>query len=72
MSKLFLIVESDSGVSIPSPDGFQDALSKKQRRPQEEERRRKEQGAAVSLNKFIIIHRVLTLFSAYVSEHVLY
>ncbi|TSL28246.1 Protein PRRC2B [Bagarius yarrelli] len=40
-------IESDSGVSIPSPDGFQDALNKKQRRPQEDERRRKEQGATV-------------------------
>uniref|UniRef100_A0A672G9G6 BAT2 N-terminal domain-containing protein n=1 Tax=Salarias fasciatus TaxID=181472 RepID=A0A672G9G6_SALFA len=28
-------------------DGYQDALTKKQRRPQEDERRRKEQGAAV-------------------------
>ncbi|XP_049321745.1 protein PRRC2B isoform X2 [Astyanax mexicanus] len=42
-------IESDSGASIPSPEGFQDALSKKQRRPQEEERRRKEQSAAVAV-----------------------
>uniref|UniRef100_A0A8B9JMH2 Proline rich coiled-coil 2B n=1 Tax=Astyanax mexicanus TaxID=7994 RepID=A0A8B9JMH2_ASTMX len=35
--------------SIPSPEGFQDALSKKQRRPQEEERRRKEQSAPVAV-----------------------
>ena len=38
-------VEGEAGGPIPSPDSFQDALSKKQRRPQEDERRRKEQGA---------------------------
>lgn len=42
-------IESDSGASIPSPDGFQDSLLKKQRRPQEEERRRKEQNVAVTV-----------------------
>ncbi|XP_036436536.1 protein PRRC2B isoform X1 [Colossoma macropomum] len=42
-------IESDSGASIPSPEGFQDALSKKQRRPQEEDRRRKEQNAQVAV-----------------------
>uniref|UniRef100_A0AAR2JN80 BAT2 N-terminal domain-containing protein n=1 Tax=Pygocentrus nattereri TaxID=42514 RepID=A0AAR2JN80_PYGNA len=41
--------ESDSGASIPSPEGFQDALSKKQRRPQEEDRRRKEQNTPVAV-----------------------
>lgn len=53
ISKYFLhwshacfVVEGDTGG--PSTDGYQDALSKKQRRPQEDERRRKEQGAAVS------------------------
>ncbi|XP_062845108.1 protein PRRC2B isoform X2 [Trichomycterus rosablanca] len=40
-------IESDSGASIPSPEGFQDALAKKQRRPQEEDRRRKEHSAQV-------------------------
>lgn len=40
-------VEGDPG-AISNPDGYQDALSKKQRRPQEEERRRKEQGPSVS------------------------
>ncbi|XP_042565209.1 protein PRRC2B isoform X3 [Clupea harengus] len=38
-------IEGEAGGPIPSPDSFQDALSKKQRRPQEDERRRKEQGA---------------------------
>lgn len=47
-----LTVESDSGMSVPSPEVFQDALSKKQRRPQEDERRRKDQGAPVSNHSF--------------------
>lgn len=42
------VVEGDTGAPVSNPDGYQDALSKKQRRPQEDERRRKEQGAAVS------------------------
>lgn len=42
------VVEGDAGGPVSTPDGYQDALSKKQRRPQEDERRRKEQGAAVS------------------------
>ncbi|XP_066507318.1 protein PRRC2B isoform X2 [Hoplias malabaricus] len=42
-------IESDSGASIPSPEGFQDTLSKKQRRPQEDDRRRKEQTAQVAV-----------------------
>lgn len=44
----FLTVESDSGASVPSPEVFQDALSKKQRRPQDDDRRRKDQGPPVS------------------------
>ncbi|XP_051544844.1 protein PRRC2B isoform X2 [Myxocyprinus asiaticus] len=42
-------IESDSGASVPSPEVFQDALSKKQRHPLEDERRRKGQGAPVSV-----------------------
>uniref|UniRef100_A0A3Q0SSR0 Proline rich coiled-coil 2B n=1 Tax=Amphilophus citrinellus TaxID=61819 RepID=A0A3Q0SSR0_AMPCI len=37
-------IEGDTGGPGSNPDGYQDALSKKQRRPQEDERRRKEQG----------------------------
>lgn len=44
----FFTVESDSGASVPSPEVFQDALSKKQRRPQDDDRRRKDQGPPVS------------------------
>ncbi|XP_063066564.1 protein PRRC2B, partial [Engraulis encrasicolus] len=42
-------MEGETGGPVPSPDGFQDALAKKQRRPQEDDRRRKEQGAAVGV-----------------------
>lgn len=42
------VVEGDTGGPGSNPDGYQDALSKKQRRPQEDDRRRKEQGAGVS------------------------
>lgn len=47
---MYFVVEGDPG-PISNPDGYQDALSKKQRRPQEDERRRKEQGASVSQNE---------------------
>ncbi|XP_051981709.1 protein PRRC2B-like isoform X2 [Xyrauchen texanus] len=40
-------IESDSGASVPSPEVFQDTLSKKQRHPMEDERRRKGQGTPV-------------------------
>uniref|UniRef100_A0A3Q1GQT6 Proline rich coiled-coil 2B n=1 Tax=Acanthochromis polyacanthus TaxID=80966 RepID=A0A3Q1GQT6_9TELE len=40
-------IDGDAGGPGPNPDGYQDALSKKQRRPQEDERRRKEQGVPV-------------------------
>ncbi|XP_015247609.1 PREDICTED: protein PRRC2B isoform X2 [Cyprinodon variegatus] len=42
-------LDPDAGGQNVDPDGYQDALSKKQRRPQEDERRRKEQGAAVQV-----------------------
>ncbi|XP_060768832.1 protein PRRC2B isoform X2 [Neoarius graeffei] len=56
-------IESDSGVSIPSPDGFQDALTKKQRRPQEDERRRKEQGAPVTIKNRAIASKMPPRFA---------
>uniref|UniRef100_I3KCJ9 Proline rich coiled-coil 2B n=1 Tax=Oreochromis niloticus TaxID=8128 RepID=I3KCJ9_ORENI len=40
-------IEGDAGGPVSNPDGYQDALSKKQRRPQEDDRRRKEQGVPV-------------------------
>ncbi|KAF5909534.1 protein PRRC2B, partial [Clarias magur] len=56
-------IESDPGVSIPGPDGFQDALSKKQRRPQEDERRRKEQGGPVSVKNRAIASKMPPRFA---------
>ncbi|KAI5615747.1 protein PRRC2B isoform X1, partial [Silurus asotus] len=56
-------IESDSGVSIPSPDGFQDALAKKQRRPQEDDRRRKEQGATVTVKNRAIASKMPPRFA---------
>lgn len=50
LSTSLLLVEGDPG-AISNPDGYQDALSKKQRRPQDEERRRKEQGPSVRSHK---------------------
>lgn len=44
---LIFVVEGDTGGTVTNPEGYQDALSKKQRRPQDDERRRKEQGATV-------------------------
>ncbi|XP_035996117.1 protein PRRC2B isoform X1 [Fundulus heteroclitus] len=42
-------LDADAVGQNVDPDGYQDALSKKQRRPQEDERRRKEQGATVQV-----------------------
>lgn len=50
LNTYLLLVEGDPG-AISNPDGYQDALSKKQRRPQDEERRRKEQGPSVRTHK---------------------
>lgn len=48
LGQICFVVEGDAGGTVPTPEGYQDALSKKQRRPQEDERRRKEQGTTVS------------------------
>ncbi|XP_076867600.1 protein PRRC2B isoform X2 [Brachyhypopomus gauderio] len=56
-------IESDSGASIPSPEGFQDALSKKQRRPQEDDRRRKDQGAQVAVKNRSIASKMPPRFA---------
>lgn len=56
-------VESDSGASVPSPEVFQDALSKKQRRPQEDERRRKDQGAPVLVKNRTIASKMPPRFA---------
>ncbi|XP_027880744.1 protein PRRC2B isoform X1 [Xiphophorus couchianus] len=42
-------IDADAVGQNVDPDGYQDALSKKQRRPQEDERRRKDQGPSVQV-----------------------
>ncbi|XP_073807803.1 protein PRRC2B isoform X5 [Danio rerio] len=56
-------IESDSGASVPSPEVFQDSLSKKQRRPQEDERRRKEQGPPSSVKSRTIASKMPPRFA---------
>ncbi|KAM6986057.1 protein PRRC2B [Aplochiton taeniatus] len=56
-------IESDAGVSVPSPDAYQDALSKKQRRPQEDDRRRKEQGVPVPVKSRTITSKMPPRFA---------
>ncbi|KAM9841363.1 protein PRRC2B isoform 2-T2 [Aulostomus maculatus] len=46
-------IDGDAGGPVSNADGFQDALSKKQRRPQEDDRRRKEQGAVPVKNRSV-------------------
>uniref|UniRef100_A0A665WQD5 BAT2 N-terminal domain-containing protein n=1 Tax=Echeneis naucrates TaxID=173247 RepID=A0A665WQD5_ECHNA len=53
----------DAGGPISNPDGYQDALSKKQRRPQEDERRRKEQGAGVPVKNRTIASKIPPRFA---------
>lgn len=55
-------IEGDPG-AISNPDGYQDALSKKQRRPQEEERRRKEQGPSVPVKNRNITSKIPPRFA---------
>ncbi|KAI7812552.1 putative protein PRRC2B [Triplophysa rosa] len=56
-------VESDSGACVPSPEVFQDALSKKQRRPQEDERRRKDLSVPVSIKNRAIASKMPPRFA---------
>ncbi|XP_040914533.1 protein PRRC2B isoform X3 [Toxotes jaculatrix] len=56
-------IEGDAGLTVSNPDGYQDALSKKQRRPQEDERRRKEQGAAVPVKNRTIASKIPPRFA---------
>ncbi|XP_033979503.1 protein PRRC2B isoform X8 [Trematomus bernacchii] len=56
-------VESDSGIQMTNSDGYQDALSKKQRRPQEDDRRRKEQAAAVPVKNRTIASKIPPRFA---------
>uniref|UniRef100_A0A665WRM5 BAT2 N-terminal domain-containing protein n=1 Tax=Echeneis naucrates TaxID=173247 RepID=A0A665WRM5_ECHNA len=56
-------IEGDAGGPISNPDGYQDALSKKQRRPQEDERRRKEQGAGVPVKNRTIASKIPPRFA---------
>ncbi|XP_029921950.1 protein PRRC2B isoform X3 [Myripristis murdjan] len=56
-------IEGDAGGPVSSPDGYQDALSKKQRRPQEDERRRKEQGATVPVKNRTITSKIPPRFA---------
>ncbi|XP_078141974.1 protein PRRC2B isoform X3 [Centroberyx gerrardi] len=56
-------IEGDAGGPVSNPDGYQDALSKKQRRPQEDERRRKEQGAAVPVKNRTITSKIPPRFA---------
>ncbi|KAK7165532.1 hypothetical protein R3I94_003787 [Phoxinus phoxinus] len=56
-------IESDSGASVPSPEVYQDALSKKQRRPQDEDRRRKDQGPPGSVKNRTIASKMPPRFA---------
>uniref|UniRef100_A0A9J7XL74 BAT2 N-terminal domain-containing protein n=1 Tax=Cyprinus carpio carpio TaxID=630221 RepID=A0A9J7XL74_CYPCA len=63
LSLVFPTVESDSGASVPSPEVFQDALSKKQRRPQDDDRRRKDQGPPGSVKNRAIASKMPPRFA---------
>ncbi|KAM6902843.1 protein PRRC2B [Xenentodon cancila] len=57
------LIEGDTGGPSSNPDGYQDALSKKQRRPQEDDRRRKEQGAHVPVKNRTIASKIPPRFA---------
>ncbi|XP_034997242.2 protein PRRC2B isoform X4 [Hippoglossus stenolepis] len=56
-------IDGDAGGPVSNPDGYQDALSKKQRRPQEDDRRRKEQGAAMPVKNRTIASKIPPRFA---------
>ncbi|XP_015222707.2 protein PRRC2B isoform X3 [Lepisosteus oculatus] len=56
-------MENETGVSVPSGEGFTEILSKKQRRQQEEERRKKEQGVQVSVKNRVITSKIPPRFA---------
>ncbi|XP_006789068.1 protein PRRC2B isoform X1 [Neolamprologus brichardi] len=56
-------IEGDAGGPGSNADGYQDALSKKQRRPQEDDRRRKEQGAAVPVKNRAVTSKMPPRFA---------
>ncbi|XP_060917840.1 protein PRRC2B isoform X4 [Labrus mixtus] len=56
-------IEGDLGGPVSSADGYQDALSKKQRRPQEDDRRRKEQVNAVPVKNRTITSKIPPRFA---------
>ncbi|KAF3701971.1 Protein PRRC2B HLA-B-associated transcript 2-like 1 Proline-rich coiled-coil protein 2B [Channa argus] len=56
-------VDGEPGAPVSNPEGYQDALSKKQRRPQEDERRRKEHGASVPLKNRTISSKMPPRFA---------
>uniref|UniRef100_A0A3Q3VIC3 BAT2 N-terminal domain-containing protein n=1 Tax=Mola mola TaxID=94237 RepID=A0A3Q3VIC3_MOLML len=56
-------IEGDAGGPVPNADGYQDALSKKQRRPQEDERRRKEQGATAAVKNRTLSSKIPPRFA---------
>ncbi|XP_019937541.2 protein PRRC2B isoform X7 [Paralichthys olivaceus] len=56
-------IEGDAGGPVSNADGYQDALSKKQRRPQEDERRRKEQGAGMPVKNRTIASKIPPRFA---------
>ncbi|XP_039909222.1 protein PRRC2B isoform X3 [Simochromis diagramma] len=56
-------IEGDGGGPGSNADGYQDALSKKQRRPQEDDRRRKEQGAAVPVKNRTVTSKMPPRFA---------
>uniref|UniRef100_H3DN14 Proline rich coiled-coil 2B n=1 Tax=Tetraodon nigroviridis TaxID=99883 RepID=H3DN14_TETNG len=56
-------IEGDAGGTVPTAEGYQDALSKKQRRPQEDERRRKEQGAPIPVKNRTITSKIPPRFA---------
>ncbi|XP_068429563.1 protein PRRC2B isoform X4 [Clinocottus analis] len=56
-------IEGDSVGPVSNQDGYQDAMSKKQRRPQEDDRRRKEQGSAVPVKNRTIASKIPPRFA---------
>ncbi|XP_023674377.2 protein PRRC2B isoform X2 [Paramormyrops kingsleyae] len=55
--------QSDTAGAVPGPEGFSEALSKKQRRPMEDERRKKEQGSPVPVKSRTITSKMPPRFA---------
>lgn len=56
-------IDSDTGGAVPSSEGYQETMTKKQRRPQDDDRRRKEQGVTIQGKNRVMVSKIPPRFA---------